>query len=480
MTEHELDTLLRDYGGAVRSVCRAILPGHPQDAEEAEADTFYKLWRGAHLPADEAHRRRLVVQAARQCAIDRYRALLRRGETLPLDDRDDAELAVALESELETRELMAQIMALPPPDGELFLRRYVYGETAAQLGVHFNMPAATVRTRLHRARLALRQKVLARRPKPRVLRGWRLAAAAAALCLVAAGAVVLGLFHPMSAANEANALVQKYGEVLDEPLTTEINGHTVSVKALLRDKNTLRVLYDVDNAKGMEPNDLVWDTGAFYLRAADNSGDKRLYIASNAQVGPCYGYAIGSWATRNTVSEGDVLSCYVDIPLTQTATDTRTLYICDLTNHKASAHVKVMLPDMAEAVTLNVKKTIALKGGHWFHYDMTDEEAEQYPDATFDIQEVRIEPLAVSVIGMNHGSLPLGGTSRYDVQSRVKLFRADGTELTYGWDGEFYQGFYGRVSKYSGQSALRVNTYNLIDPEAVAWVEIDGERFEVE
>lgn len=120
MTEHELDTLLRDYGGAVRSVCRAILPGHPQDAEEAEADTFYKLWRGAHLPADETHRRRLVVQAARQCAIDRYRALLRRGETLPLDDRDDAELAVALESKLEARELMAQIMALPPPDGELF------------------------------------------------------------------------------------------------------------------------------------------------------------------------------------------------------------------------------------------------------------------------------------------------------------------------------------------------------------------------
>ena len=145
MTERELDILLREYGGAVRAVCRAILPGHPQDAEEAEADTFYKLWRGARLPADEAHRRRL--------------ALLRRGETLPLDDRDDAELAVAMESHLESRELMAQIMALPPPDGELFLRRYLYGETAAQLGARFAMPAATVRTRLHRARLAL-QKLL--------------------------------------------------------------------------------------------------------------------------------------------------------------------------------------------------------------------------------------------------------------------------------------------------------------------------------
>lgn len=44
---------------------------------------------------------------------------------------------------------------------------------------------------------ALRAKVLARhRPRVHVLRGWRLAAAAAALCLVAAGAVVLGLFTP--------------------------------------------------------------------------------------------------------------------------------------------------------------------------------------------------------------------------------------------------------------------------------------------
>ena len=156
MTERELDILLREYSGAVRAVCRAILPGHPQDAEEAEADTFYKLWRGARLPADEAHRRRLVVLTARQCAIDRYRALLRRGETLPLDDRDDAELAVALESHLESRELMAQIMALPPPDGEIFLRRYLYCEETRAIAEHYGLPDATVRTKLARARKKLR------------------------------------------------------------------------------------------------------------------------------------------------------------------------------------------------------------------------------------------------------------------------------------------------------------------------------------
>ena len=192
------------------------------------------------------------------------------------------------------------------------------------------------------------------------------------------------------------------------------------------------------------------------------------YGASNADVGPISGYAVGPWDGRYEASENDTLSCFVDIPLLYEKGNNRTLYIGDLTNYSAKASVKITLPDAPPTLTVDVKKTIALKGGHWFHYDMTDEEAEQYPDATFDIQEVRIEPLAVSVIGMNHGSLPLGGTSRYDVQSRVKLFRADGTELTYGWDGEFYKGSYGRENKNSGQMTLRVDSYDILDPEAVA------------
>lgn len=327
---------------------------------------------------------------------------------------------------------------------------------------------------------ALREKVLARRPKLRVVRGWRVAIAAAALCLVAAGAVVLGFFQPMSTANEANALVQKYGTVLDAPLTAEINGHTVSVKALLRGQYTLRILYDVDNAQGMEPDDLVWDTANFTLYKPETASEKKWdYGARNAEVGPISGYAVGPWDGRYAASESDTLSCFVDIPLLYEKSNNRTLYIGDLTNYSAKASVKITLPDAPPTLTVDVKKTIALKGGHWFHYDMTNEEAEQYPDATFDIQEVRIEPLAVSVIGKSHGS-PAGGNSRYDVQSRVKLLRADGSELTYGWDGSFYAGDYGRIVNSAGLMTLRVDTYDLIDPAAIAYVEIDGERFAVE
>ena len=326
---------------------------------------------------------------------------------------------------------------------------------------------------------ALRARVLARRPRVHVLRGWRLVAAAAALCLVAAGAVVLGLFHPMSAANETNALVQKYGEVLDEPLTAEINGHTVTVRALLRGQNTLRILYDVDNARGMEADDLVWDTANFTLYKPKGASERKWdYVASHAEVGPISGYAVGPWDTRYAASESDTLSCFVDIPLQRASTAERTLYIGDLTNYSAKASMKITLPDAPTTLTVDVEKAITMKGGHWFHADLTDEEAEKYPDSTFDIQQIRVEPLAVSVLGMSHGS-KLGETYRYDLQTRVKLFRADGTELTYGWNGEFYKGFYGRESRYSGLMTMRVDSYDIIDPEAVAWVEIDGERFDV-
>lgn len=327
---------------------------------------------------------------------------------------------------------------------------------------------------------ALREKVLARRPKLRVVRGLRVAIAAAALCLVAAGAVVLGFFQPMSTANEANALVQKYGEVLDAPLTAEISGHTVSVKALLRGQYTLRILYDVDNAQGMEPDDLVWDTANFTLYKPEGASERKWdYGASNADVGPISGYAVGPWDGRYEASENDTLSCFVDIPLLYEKSNNRTLYIGDLTNYSAKASIKITLPDAPPTLTVDVKKTIALKGGPWFHSDLTDEEAAAYPDSSFDIDEIRIEPLSVSVIGKSHGS-PAGGNSRYDVQSRVKLLRADGSELTYGWDGSFYAGDYGRIVNSAGLVTLCVDTYDLIDPAAIAYVEIDGERFAVE
>ena len=124
------------------------------------------------------------------------------------------------------------------------------------------------------------------------LRGWRLAAAAAALCRVAAGAVVLGLFHPMSAANETNTGAE-IRRGADEPVdrrNQRPHGQRKGAAALTRTPAAGAVRRG--QCQGMEPT-IWWGHRRVLPAYSGQQRDKRLYIASNAQVGPCYGYAVG-------------------------------------------------------------------------------------------------------------------------------------------------------------------------------------------
>lgn len=52
-----LRRLMELFGGPVHAICTAILRGHAEDADEAAADTFVRLWRNASsLPARTALR----------------------------------------------------------------------------------------------------------------------------------------------------------------------------------------------------------------------------------------------------------------------------------------------------------------------------------------------------------------------------------------------------------------------------------------
>lgn len=162
MTDVELNYLIATYGGMVRTICHGILPYTPQDAEEAEADTFIKLWRSKKLPIEEGILRGYIIRTARSCAIDHYRVLIRKGITFPLDE---AAFSVELDSHFEEQELILTIMELPPPDGEIFLRRYLYCESAVLLAKHYEIPEETIRTKLHRAKKKL-QKILGMEVEP--------------------------------------------------------------------------------------------------------------------------------------------------------------------------------------------------------------------------------------------------------------------------------------------------------------------------
>ena len=168
MTDHELLELLSQdpekaltgltarYAPLAAAIARRVLPGRQSDIEEVAADTLIKLWQvGEALSSDTL--RGFVITTSRNLAIDRWRYLRRRAE-VPLFD-GDAEDSVFLEQEVLGSVLADYIRALSPPDGEIFLRHYLLLETAAEIGMRYELTESAVRARIHRIRKLLQKEV---------------------------------------------------------------------------------------------------------------------------------------------------------------------------------------------------------------------------------------------------------------------------------------------------------------------------------
>ena len=84
----------------------------------------------------------------------RKSALLRRKQSLLLDEEEMEEGGFA---RAETELLLFR---LPQEDRTLFRLRYLEGYSAVELSEMFDMPAATVRTRLLRARQLLKKEMI--------------------------------------------------------------------------------------------------------------------------------------------------------------------------------------------------------------------------------------------------------------------------------------------------------------------------------
>ncbi|WP_455501737.1 hypothetical protein [Gemmiger sp.] len=319
---------------------------------------------------------------------------------------------------------------------------------------------------------ALRQKVLARRPKPHLWRGWRLAVAAAALCLVAAGAVVLGFFHPMSAANETNALVQKYGVVLEEPLTVQVGSQTLTIRALLRSNRTVRILYDLDG--GGAPDDITWCSGQ-----VEWDGDNLVLYGS----GIWHGRRVGAWDDRYEPAEnGETLHCYVDCYFRDGVIAPKTTFTL-VTENDHSVMEKFQLPIPERIGTVQVKTNAKLPMTSVSVHDYNNDTYYDSGSTTVTVKRVTVSALQVTAaVTISNGDPYTLYAYTKDLYEKIRLFDKEGQEIAYGWEGHFYSG--GMTSWPEHPDArtvftMELDSYDIIDPEAVAYVEIDGERFEV-
>lgn len=127
----------------------------PSAAADVVADTFLVAWRRLDDVPAEPECRLWLYGTARRVLANHHRSERRRSE---LAAKYAATLRTAVpEPDASSVDLCEALARLDPDDAELLMLTAWEGLTPIELAQMWGMPAATVRTRLHRARRRLRE-----------------------------------------------------------------------------------------------------------------------------------------------------------------------------------------------------------------------------------------------------------------------------------------------------------------------------------
>ena len=177
--DRKLAALFREHANSLYRAAFRML-GDPGDAEDAVQDAFVRLRRSDRRPTELENPSAWLFAVLRNICIDRLRQVSRRSEdALEYDDGsaetyDSAPLAqspISPESQVLTAETLRQVVnamdGLPAVEAEALTLVVIEGLSYRDVAEITQVPVGTVRSRLNRARRALRmalREVLARDP----------------------------------------------------------------------------------------------------------------------------------------------------------------------------------------------------------------------------------------------------------------------------------------------------------------------------
>ena len=157
--EAGLAAIKAQYNGRLLRLAMTFL-GNAADAEECVSETYFQAWKA--LPAARpAHLYAYVAKICRYTAfgmIDRQQAQKRSAELVELTEEMAQCIPDKLPDAAEERlsELLNGFLAeLPQEKRSIFLRRYWYGESIAELAAAYHCRESRIKTLLHRIRKQL-------------------------------------------------------------------------------------------------------------------------------------------------------------------------------------------------------------------------------------------------------------------------------------------------------------------------------------
>jgi RNA polymerase sigma-70 factor (ECF subfamily) len=139
--------------GLLRYLRRAV--GHAETARDLTQDVFVRMAGAGALPPTDNERKAWIFRIAKNLAIDHRR----RHEVRLADSatgRPDAARPADQDTSLAVNEALAAIDAL---DRDVFLLREAGGLSYAEIAAACDLTVSAVRSRIHRARLDLRERL---------------------------------------------------------------------------------------------------------------------------------------------------------------------------------------------------------------------------------------------------------------------------------------------------------------------------------
>jgi RNA polymerase sigma-70 factor (ECF subfamily) len=147
----DVDVLFASHRhGVFRYLCRIV---SPSDAGELTQEVFLRVARGPVPDADTSGLRAWVFRIARNLALNHVRNRRRRGPEIDVVEVPDPTVPATQEAGATLHEALER---LPQLDRDVFLMREAGGLSYDEIAIACEITADAVRSRLHRARLQLR------------------------------------------------------------------------------------------------------------------------------------------------------------------------------------------------------------------------------------------------------------------------------------------------------------------------------------
>ncbi len=301
-------------------------------------------------------------------------------------------------------------------------------------------------------------------PKRRHLR--LMLALAACMCLLAAcGAVAMGLFGNMADTNQTAELVERYGLALEDAPSAEADGHTVTIRAIIRSDNIARIVYDISGSKRQI---LSWDT----FRDGDGTVISRLQFFAHGQP------SRPTQSQPDTSRDGGHNSFRQSGPIGKTGTgsyrwfadmdlpeDADSISLHVLSQSGEAEIIEAPLPDPVPEKTIYPNQAP-------IHLKTVDGETD------ITIESITVTPFRLKITGTYSGTQELFTLSP-DWKQFIRLYGSGREEIRFGKDGSFYGAGGGIGPKENPVFDIDLGSYDLINPAEVTEIELDGVSYQV-